>query len=144
MIRLSLSFAIASLTGATQAVPPPSDETLSVYFYLNHPDRSTREYWRGERLDLKTLQEWSRALAEAIDEGSTPIRPVDAREEAEFVVEIRRCQVTSDRRFVMGGIVETETTSEPFEMHTDYAPINLKGSVRFFAETLRRISALGR
>lgn len=130
MILLAMSFAVAAVTSATWTPPKQSGEPVLVYFYLNHPDRSTREHWRGERLDLATLQEWSHGLAAAIADRSTVLRPVEKRQEADVVIEIRRCQVLRDTEFVMGGFIKTQSISEPFEMSWVYSPSSLKASVQ--------------
>jgi hypothetical protein len=82
VVLLTLSLAVTTVTSATWTAREQSSETVPIYFYLNFPDRSTREYWQGERIDLPTLQLWSRGLAAAIVDGSTMLRPVVTREEA--------------------------------------------------------------
>jgi hypothetical protein len=144
VVLLALSLAVTTVTSATWTAREQSSETVPIYFYLNFPDRSTREYWQGERIDLPTLQLWSRGLAAAIVDGSTMLRPVVTREEAKVVIEIRRCQVAGEAEFVIGGIMMTETISEPFLMVTPYWPTTLKATIHIFENDIQHITEFAR
>ncbi len=144
MILFALSFAVTTVASATWTVAEQSKEIVPIYFYLSFPDRSTQEYWQGERLDLPTLQQWSRGLADAIADGSTMLRPVETRQEAKVVIEIRRCQVSGEFTFIIGGIIKTETISEPFQILAIYSPTSLKATVPNLEEVIQRTTELAR
>lgn len=143
MILFALSLTVAAVTSTAWTGVEQAGETVPVpiYFYLNFPDRSTQEHWQGERLERATLQQWSRGLAAAIADGSTALRPVETRQEAKVVIEIRRCQVSRDTEFVIGGIIESEAISEPFLIVSRDSPASLQDSVQGLEETIRRIDA---
>ena len=116
-----------------------NEEKLRVYFYLNTPDRSTREAWQGEKLDRPALAEWASALQEAVEEGTAPFLPVESRDEADVVVEIRRCQILEDGSFVLRGVVDPETIAEQFELNLLHTPRALRDSISYFPDIIRRV-----
>ena len=112
-------------------------EPLNVYFSLNPPDRTTREAWLGHRLDRTVLAEWAEGLEATPAQGKAPFVPVDRRDVADVVVEIRRCQIQDDGELVLAGIVDPEARAAPFEMHIIYSPTALRASIPGFWRILR-------
>ena len=113
-------------------------EPLKVYFYLSVPDRSTPEAWLGHELDKTVLAEWANALEATLTQGTAPFVPVDRRDVADVVVEIRRCQIQEDGNFVMAGIVDPEAKAGPFEVDVLYTPSALRASISAFSRLVRR------
>jgi predicted Zn-dependent protease len=114
-------------------------EPTRMYFYLSAPDRSTPEAWRGEMLDRSVLAEWAEALEASVTNHTAPFLPVDQREAADVVVEIRRCQILDDGRLVIGGVVDPQARAVPFEVQGLATSNGLTRSLSAFSRVVRTI-----
>jgi hypothetical protein len=130
---------VASLLVSGSGSSSQTAEPLKVFFSLNVPDETTREAWLGHRLDRTALAEWAKGLEESIVQGTAPFVPVDKRDAADVVVEIRRCHIGDEGEFVMGGVVDPEGRAAAFELNLIYTPAALRMSISSFPRILRRV-----